>query len=200
MKIRMLAWLAAVFAAAYLLLGAESWLLQRSIAEKTLRLHVVANSDSEADQAQKLRVRDCILERVSELTAECETLQEAQSVLEANLSHLQNSAQTLLRNEGSSYAVSVSVGTELFGTRDYETFSLPAGEYPSLRVKIGAAQGKNWWCVVFPSLCKAATSDAAKQCAEVGGYDDAESSLITGGEEKYTLRFKTLEWLMRIFN
>lgn len=199
MKIRFLAWIAAVFAAAYILLGAESWLLQRSIADKTLRLHVVANSDSEADQAQKLRVRDCILETVSELTADCESLQEAQAVLEANLSDLQNSAQTLLRSEGSDYAVSVSVGNETFGTREYETFSLPAGEYPALRVKIGAAQGKNWWCVVFPSLCKAATSDAAKQCAEVGGYDDAESSLITGGEKKYTLRFKTLEWLLEIF-
>ena len=200
MKIRILAWLAAVFAAAYLLLGAESWLLQRSIAEKTLRLHVVANSDSDADQAQKLRVRDCILETVSALTAQCETAQEAQLVLEENLPKLQESAQTLLRHEGSDYSVSVSVGTEQFGTREYETFSLPAGEYPSLRVKIGAARGKNWWCVVFPSLCKAATSDAARQCAEVGGYDDAESALITGGEQKYTLRFKTLEWLLHIFD
>ena len=199
MKIRCFIWLAIVFVAAYLLLGAESWLLQQSIAEKTLRLHVVANSDSEADQAQKLRVRDCILESVSNLTADCETLQEAQSVLEKNLSDLQNSAQTLLRNEGSKYSVSVSVGTEVFGTRDYETFSFPAGEYPALRVKIGAAKGKNWWCVVFPSLCKAATSDAARQCAEVGGYDDAESALIAGGKQKYTLRFKTLEWLLEIF-
>ena len=200
MKIRCFIWLAIVFVAAYLLLGAESWLLQRSIAEKTLRLHVVANSDSDEDQAQKLRVRDGILETVSALTAQCETAQEAQLVLEENLPKLQESAQTLLRREGSDYSVSVSVGTEQFGTREYETFSLPAGEYPSLRVKIGAAKGKNWWCVVFPSLCKAATSDAARQCAEVGGYDDAESALITGGEQKYTLRFKTLEWLLHIFD
>ena len=162
-------------------------------------MHVVANSDSEADQAQKLRVRDCILQTVSELTAECETSQEAQTVLEANLAQLQADAQTFLRNEGSDYSASVSVGKEQFGTREYETFSLPAGEYPALRVKTGAAQGKNWWCVVFLSLCKAATSDVVKECAEVGGYDDAESTLITGGEKKYTLRFMTPEWLLDIF-
>lgn len=200
MKLRIFTWLVVVFVAAYLLLGAESWLLQKSIASKTLRLHVVANSDSEADQAQKLRVRDCILETVSALTAECETSHEAQHVLAENLAQLQASAQTLLRREGSSYNVSVSIGTEQFGTREYETFSLPAGEYPSLRVRIGDAKGKNWWCVVFPSLCKAATADAAKRCAEVGGYDEAESDLITGGKEKYTLRFKTLEWLLHIFS
>ena len=95
----------------------------------------------------------------------------------------------------SPYAIRVSMETEEFGTRYYETFTLPAGEYPALRVNIGEAKGKNWWCVVFPSLCTAATGTAVEECAEAGGFDDSESSLITGGENHYKLRFKALEWI-----
>lgn len=174
--------------------------MQQSIAEKTLRLHVVANSDAQEDQAQKLRVRDRVLETVSALTASCKTAQEAKTVISENLDEITICAQALLREEGSDYGVTVSLGVEQFDTREYDTFTLPAGSYPALRVNIGSAEGQNWWCVVFPSLCTAATSEAVEECAEVGGYEKAESTLITGGEKKYTLRFKALEWLKELFS
>ena len=188
-----------VFAAAFVLLGAESWLMQRDLADKTIRLHVVANSNSSEDQAQKLRVRDGIVETVSKLTAHCETVQEAERVLSANLDELNRVAEAVLHQEGSGYTVETLLTVEQFSTRKYDSFDLPAGRYPALRVNIGSAEGRNWWCVVFPSLCTAATGQAMEQAAQAGGYDDGEYRLITGGEKQYTLRFKLLEWLAEIF-
>ena len=194
MKIRLFAWLLFVFAAAFVLFSSENLLLQQQIAEKTVRLHVVANSDSEADQAHKLEVRDAVLEEVNRLTKGCQDAQEARTVIEENLTCIAQAAAAV-----SPYEIRVSLGTERFDTRDYDTFTLPAGKYPALRVNIGAAEGKNWWCVVFPSLCTAATSDELEDCAQVGGFNDEETDLITGGEESYTFRFKALEWLQDLF-
>ncbi len=198
MKLRILVWLLLVFVMAFAVLSAESLLTQKSLAQKTLRLHVVANSDSEEDQAQKLRVRDAVLKASSTLTQECKTAEQAQKVLAEHLPALRAAAEETLRAEGSAAAVAVSIGTETFATRRYDTFTLPAGDYPSLRVRIGAAQGHNWWCVIFPTLCTAAGSDAVRQCAAVGGYTQDEAELVTGGESEYVLRFKALEWLQSI--
>lgn len=197
MKFRILCWLLIVALLAAGVYAADAWLQQRAIAEKTVRLHVVANSDSEADQAQKLRVRDAVLREVESLTAQCETAAQAREVLADSLGNLQNCAQELLRAEDSEYSVSVTLQTERFDTRVYDTFTLPAGSYPSLRVNIGQAQGKNWWCVVFPSLCTAATSREVEDSAQAGGFTDGQSELITGGQERYELKFKTLELLKR---
>ncbi len=194
-KTRIILWLSLVFAAAFVLFGAENLWMQRNIASKTVRLHVVANSDSDEDQAHKLLVRDRVLEFVQELTATCKTAKEAKTVIRTQLPEIANYAAQI-----SSYDIRVSLGTEEFETRYYDSFTLPAGQYPALRVNIGNAQGKNWWCVVFPSLCTAATGTAVEECASVGGFDEAETSLITGGQEKYKLRFKTLEWMRKLRN
>ena len=195
MKIRMIAWILCVFAAANILFGLDSLRMQKDIAEKIIRLHVVANSDSAEDQAKKLRVRDAVLEKAEKLTAGCTAASEAKSVLNAHLEEIRTAAQ-----EVSPYPVSVSLKTESFDTRRYDTFTLPAGNYPSLRVQIGEARGHNWWCVVFPTLCTAATSSGVEQYAQAGGFDEAESRLITGGEETYVYRFKALEWLQDFLN
>lgn len=193
MKLRIFAWLLLVAAAAILIFSADSYLTQRSLAAKTIRLHVVANSDSDEDQAEKLRVRDAVLRNVAALTADCGDANAARTVLASHLNELQTSAQRCTEK-----TVTVSLGEERFATRYYDTFTLPAGIYPSLRVKIGAAQGHNWWCVVFPSLCTVATANEFSECAAAGGFDDSETELVTGGEEKYVLRFKTLEWLQEL--
>lgn len=193
MKLKIFAWLLLVAAAAILIFSADSYLTQRSLAAKTIRLHVVANSDSDEDQAEKLRVRDAVLRNVAALTADCGDANAARTVLASHLNELQTSAQRCTEKP-----VTVSLGEECFATRYYDTFTLPAGIYPSLRVKIGAAQGHNWWCVVFPSLCTAATVNEFSECAAAGGFDDSETELVTGGEEKYVLRFKTLEWLQEL--
>ena len=168
---------------------ADTLVRQRRLARKTVRLHVIANSDEAADQAQKLRVRDGVLVCVSGLTADCETADDARKCIAAHLPEIAEAAQRVL---------TVSLGPETYGTRDYASFSLPAGTYPSLRVQIGEAAGKNWWCVVFPTLCTAATSDEAELQAAAGGFDEDEAAWITEEQPEYRLRFKTLEWLQKL--
>lgn len=173
--------------------------LQRGLAEKTLRLHVVANSDTDADQAQKLRVRDAVLETVGALTEGCGSRAEAEQALGAGLGRVQAAAQSVLDAEGSGLTACVSLEEQRFGTRSYDTFTLPAGVYRALCVRIGAAQGHNWWCVVFPSLCTAASSEQAAQLAAAGGFDGDETELVTDADG-YILRFKLLEWLDELFS
>lgn len=173
--------------------------LQKTLADKTLRLHVVANSDTDADQAQKLRVRDAVLEAVGALTDGCSSRDEAERALEAGLGRVQRAAQDVLTAEGSDLPVCVSLEDQRFGTRTYDTFSLPAGTYRALCVRIGAAQGHNWWCVVFPTLCTAASGEETARIAAAGGFDDDETELVTDADE-YVLRFKLLEWLDELFS
>ena len=195
MKFRWLMWILLVFFTASCLLSVETLWTQHKLAEKTVRLHVVANSDSEEDQAQKLQVRDAVLKEVLQITESCSDAASAKREIALHMDEIREAAQ-----KETDYGVQVSLGTEMFETRYYDTFTLPAGEYPALRVKLGKAQGHNWWCVVFPSLCTAATSDALERTAAVGGFDSAETELIEGGEEEYELRFKSFEWLQALLD
>lgn len=193
MKWRIALWLVLVFVTSGVLYCAQSLVLQRTLAEKTVRLHVVANSDTADDQAQKLTVRDAVLQEVNRLTAACESAEDARQTLGAHLKDIELAARQVCDRE-----IAVSLGMEDFETRYYDTFTLPAGRYPALRVRIGAAEGKNWWCVVFPSLCLCATSEDTRDAALTGGFSPEETELITGGETQYRLRFKTLQWLKEL--
>ena len=195
MKSRWIMWILLVFFTAMCLLSVETLWTQHRLAEKTIRLHVVANSDSAEDQAQKLQVRDAVLEQVAQITETCSDAASAKREIALHIDEIREAAQ-----KETAYDVQVRMGTEQFETRYYDTFTLPAGEYPALRVNLGKAQGHNWWCVVFPSLCTAATSDALERTAAVGGFDSEEMELIEGGEEAYELRFKSFEWLQALLN
>lgn len=195
MKSRWIMWILLVFFTAMCLLSVETLWTQHRLAEKTIRLHVVANSDSAEDQAQKLQVRDAVLEKVAQITETCSDAASAKREIALHIDEIREAAQ-----KETAYDVQVRMGTEQFETRYYDTFTLPAGEYPALRVNLGKAQGHNWWCVVFPSLCTAATSDALERTAAVGGFDSGETELIEGGEEAYELRFKSFEWLQALLN
>lgn len=179
-----LALLAALTATAAALQGE-----QQALAGKLVRLHVVANSDSEQDQALKLQVRDAVLEASEGLEAED---------LEAALPRLQAAAQTCLREQGNGDPVTVSLGEERFPTRLYDNFALPAGVYRSLRVTIGAGEGHNWWCVAFPSICFRATAAEVQDAAVSAGFTEEEVRLITGDGGGYVLKFKALELLERL--
>lgn len=179
-----LALLAALTATAAALQGE-----QQALAGKLVRLHVVANSDSEQDQALKLQVRDAVLEASEGLEAED---------LEAALPRLQAAAQACLREQGSGDPVTVSLGEERFPTRLYDNFALPAGVYRSLRVTIGAGEGHNWWCVAFPSICFRATAAEVQDAAVSAGFTEEEVRLITGDGGGYVLKFKALELLERL--
>ena len=168
---------------------------QQRISEKIIRLHVVANSDSSADQAIKLHVRDAVL------AAARQALQGAgdpQQAIAQALPQLEAAANAALAAQGSRDTASVSFRRELFPTRDYDTFSLPSGVYRSLRVTIGAGGGHNWWCVIFPSLCVPATADGFVQAAEAGGFTRAEIGLMTQADEGYVLKFRSLELLQAL--
>ena len=156
------------------------------LASRVVRLHVIAASDGAAEQAVKLEVRDAVLELLTPRLAGCESREEAEWTLAASLGEIEDAARGVCGCD-----VSVTLGRERFPTRLYETFALPAGEYESLRVTIGAGEGRNWWCVVFPPLCDPERSGEA--FAALG--DGAEASIAGDG---VVLKFRFVEWLEKL--
>ena len=197
MKKRVFSILSLVLAAAILFSGYVLSKEQQQLADKMIRLHVVANSDSQEDQDCKLRVRDAVL---AETEAILEDSQDPIQALSANLQRIEAAANECLQQQGSTHTANVTLQRELFPTRQYETFALPAGTYTSLRVTIGAGSGHNWWCVVFPSLCMSASMDEMEQAAQAAGLSEGEIKLITEESEGYQLKFKSLELLQELKN
>ena len=197
MKKRMIMMLTTILAVAALTGGFLLNREQQALAEKLIRLHVVANSDSEADQTVKLKVRDAVLERTQQILDGAENPKEE---LASNLSKIELAANQCLKREGVDERAEVTMRKELFPTREYETFSLPAGSYTALRVTIGAGEGHNWWCVVFPSICMSASMDEFEQAAQTAGLTEGEIQLITENSEGYELKFKTMEIIQNIKN
>jgi len=162
----------------------------------TLRLHVLANSDSEADQALKLKVRDAVLNVMRELNenGSCTDIDKASDAVRENIALIENTARDTVISNGYDYTVHAELCREYFPTREYEGVRLPAGEYTALRILIGKAEGRNWWCVLYPSLC----IDAAHPKEELreAGFTSAQIRLLTDSESpRYVLRFRFLEWL-----
>ena len=202
---RWVAW-AALFLGLALLWGAIALLPvhgERAIYGAVIRLHVIANSDSEEDQALKLRVRDAVLALASERLAGCGDRDEAQARLGEMLSELEAEAARVVAEAGRTDAVRVMLGEEEYPRRDYETFCFPSGRYLSLRVMIGEAQGQNFWCVLFPPLCMSAASVSQEQAEEefiaVGLSKDQYAVITETDKTKYKIRFRLLEVLGEVF-
>ncbi len=167
---------------------------QAALADQVIRLHVLANSDSEADQALKLKVRDRVLETASDYFVPGATLEETRAVLTEHLADLAAAGADQVAQEGYRYPVTVSLEDNYwFPTKQYTDFALPAGEYTALRVVIGEGGGQNWWCVVFPPLCLGSVSETADQTALSDGFTKDQVSLITGEDEGYVVKFKAIE-------
>lgn len=165
---------------------------EEEIYRDVIRLHVLAASDSEEDQLKKLRVRDAILAEYGELFARAESREEAEAMLDRSmLDQIRQSAESVLDGE----SVTVRFSLEQYPTRTYEDFSLPSGEYLSLRILIGEGKGQNWWCVLYPPLC---TAGAIKDMDYA--LSDAEYDLICGKSRGYRIRFKALEVLSALFD
>ena len=165
-----------------------------------IRLHVVANSDAESDQQLKLKVKDAVVFYLDEHNIRMQGNKEyAYKFLSENLDEIASVANDTLRKLGSSEKASATLGRREFGTRQYETFSLPAGVYDSLQITIGEGTGKNWWCVVFPALCAPATTDEFKSVAVSSGFENGLSNTL-GGESGYRIRFFFLDCLGKIEN
>lgn len=161
-----------------------------ALSDKLIRLHVVANSDTGEDQELKLKVRDSILERLEKLLYGVSGKDEAQEIVEKNLDMLSSTAEKTISENGYDYTVKASICRESFPTTEYETFSLPAGIYSSLRIKIGEAKGHNWWCVVFPPVCTSAS--LADDSATIG-LTDNQVFLMTAESGGYKVKFRALE-------
>ena len=164
---------------------------QQQLSDKVLRLHVLANSDSEADQALKRKVRDSVLETASAILADCPDRETAEQRLSAALSEIEDAARARIAAEGGEQTVTAELRPTVFPTREYEDFTLPAGEYLALRVVLGEGEGHNWWCVVFPPLC-AETTSSLSQTAMAAGLTEEEVALITESDG-YQLKFKAVE-------
>ncbi len=156
-----------------------------------IRIHVIANSDEKEDQEDKLAVRDAIL-AFSEHFVLGKNAEEAKKEVEGRLDEIRIIAENKLKSLGKDHTVKVLLTKEKYPTRHYDSFSLPAGEYLSLQVKIGEAKGKNWWCVLFPPMClQSATSP---EDALVGvGMDQENAKCITRDGKRYRVRFKIIE-------
>ena len=159
-----------------------------SLSEKVLRLHVLANSDSEADQQLKLKVRDAILQESDRLLQQSDSKEAAMAQMATHLSDVEQVAERTLRKNGCDLPVTAALKKVKFNTRTYGNITLPAGEYDALQVEIGAAKGKNWWCVLFPSLCVPSSTNV--QMEDVLTQDELQVVEQSG----YDVRFKVVEW------
>lgn len=179
--------------AAFLISGAMALETQENLADKVVRLHVLANSDSSEDQALKLLVRDRVLEEAAGILEGSSNRKEAEDLLRRSLPELESLAAEVIAENGFDYGVSAELTEIRFPTREYDSFTLPAGRYLALRVIIGRGAGQNWWCVVFPPLCTAASADVPAS-ALAAGLSQEEVGLITEADQGYALRFKAVEW------
>jgi len=173
---------------------------EHEIYEQTIRLHVVANSDTQADQTLKLEIRDEILLDVADYLTDCNTKYEAEQILAKQQRQLKETAERVITEQGYDYAVDVVMGEEYYPTREYESVSLPAGKYYSVRVNIGEAVGQNWWCVLFPPLCVGSATAKAEMVA--AGFTPDQIRVLTETDNpRYVLKFKVLEFIggMRAF-
>ena len=168
-----------------------SWLTgqQKALAEQMVRLHVIARSDAEEDQAERLRVRDAVLEEVEPWLEGAKSQEEAMAILVQRLPELALVGAEIV---GEGVAVTASLEEDVwFPTKEYEDFALPAGRYTALRITLGEGEGRNWWCVVFPPLCLGSVSETVAERA--GNFSEDQVRLITGENEGYVVKFKAME-------
>lgn len=163
------------------------------------RLHILANSDSNEDQTLKLKVRDKIIEYMNSLSYSNLTKSEAIELTKSNLQNFKEIAQKTILEEGYNYSVNLEIGNFYFPTKEYGNISLPAGYYDALKIEIGEAKGKNWWCSLFPPLCfvdiSAGVIDEETEEYLKENLSEDEFSLITDSSEDIKFKFKIVELL-----
>ena len=160
-----------------------------NVRSNVVRLHILADSDCDADQKVKLLVRDALLESGAEIFSGTISIDTASDALEKEKDKLIAVAETVLRENGFDYDVTINMVREYYTTRTYENYTLPAGEYLSLKVILGKGEGRNWWCVMFPPLCLPAASPSTDIDAILG----ADGAKLIKSNPKYEMRFKIVE-------
>lgn len=164
------------------------------ISQDVFRLHILANSDSEADQSLKIKVRDKVLLFTEDLFNSASSKDEAESIVSDNLQSISNVAYQTVLDNGYDYKVTAEITNMYFATRYYEGYTLPSGMYDALRITIGEGEGHNWWCVMYPSICISSSEDKDKKAKEV--LDDGEYNIVR--KEQYQYKFKIVEVFEKI--
>lgn len=172
---------------------------QRAIAEQIIRLHVIANSDSEEDQAVKLKVKETIITYLRGEMMDAHTVEEARQTIRAHLPEVEEIAREKLLEEGYTYEVSASLEDCYFPVKEYGDMTFPAGEYEALRVKLGKSSGRNWWCVMYPTLCFVDSTyqvvpESSKEKLKESLTEEEYDSLLDGGEN-ISYGCKIWDWL-----
>lgn len=188
----------------YVLIAASSYTkaVCTDIANNVFRLHVIANSDSEEDQKLKYIVRDSILSYVNGILENINNKEDVVLTINNHIDEIKNIAQQAVYNEGFTYDVEIEVGNFKFPTKTYGNISLPPGLYDALRVKIGNASGKNWWCVMFPPLCFVDVSSGivpedSKELME-SNLSSEDYALVSSSKNITKIKFKVVEVLQNL--
>lgn len=172
--------------------------LQEGIASKILRFHVIANSDSEEDQAIKLEIKDAIVDYMKEILADAENIEDTRSIAAAHTEEMKQIARAYIEARGYDYPVEVFLERRYFPVKSYGSYTFPAGEYEAVCVELGDHSGKNWWCVLYPSLCfvdavhAVVPEETDRQLHQL--LTEQEYQAISQGEVKVKFTFKFLDW------
>ena len=164
----------------------------QTVKEDVVRLHILANSNSEIDQEVKLKVRDALLETNASILNGSVTKENAKEHFESSKEILLKTAKKTLKENGFNYNVKITLQEEYFNTRSYGNLTFPAGQYTAIKVVLGEGEGKNWWCVMFPPLCVPA-ADGLETNETTADYLTQSGEKIVNGGEKYIVKFKFLE-------
>ena len=200
-KGRLLLFLAVFFAAVLFFSQAAA---AGRIKDKVLRLHVIANSDSEEDQALKLKVRDQVLATLKPLLENAEDRSSSEAIVRAHLSEVEAAARETAWQEKPGENVHAELTNTRFPEKTYGDCTFPAGNYDALLITIGEAKGKNWWCVLFPSLCFVDTvhgvvPEESKELLKNVLTEEEYESLFTPGKSEYKVRWKAAEIWQSLF-
>lgn len=166
------------------------------IRDDVVRLHILANSDSEEDQAVKLLVRDALLQSGEKLFSGLVTKDDAEQAIKEDKENLEAAANRVLKENGFEYTSYIYLTEEYFATREYEEFTLPAGKYLAVRVVLGKGEGHNWWCVMYPPLC----IPAALEKNDIDAILGKNGARLIRSNPKYEIRFKAVELIEKFRN
>ncbi|MBO5070716.1 MAG: stage II sporulation protein R [Roseburia sp.] len=172
--------------------------LQQEIAEKILRFHVLANSDTEADQNLKLAVRDAVGSKMGALLSGASSKEECETIINNHINEIVATAMQVVAKEGYNYGVQASLSDVDFPVKTYGSYTFPAGRYEALEVVIGEGAGHNWWCVMYPNMCfsgsvyEVVDEEAEESLQEVLSPEEYEAVLQSG---EYEVQFKYLTFL-----
>lgn len=177
--------------------------VSNNISNSVFRLHVIANSDSSEDQNLKYIVRDELIKYMNEISKDCNSKEEVILLAQNNISNFEDIARKTVKENGYNYNVTVEIGNFDFPTKSYGDITLPAGTYDSLRVKIGKAEGQNWWCVMFPPLCfvdvtSGIVPDESKEEMQEAMPEEEYSLISDTDNSEINFKFKLIEFFENI--